>query len=376
MIRRRERPDGLPFRVYERFGVRVYSIGRKDERGAWQFRLQCDVKDAGQIKELRRDAIRRAADIEAGKPEDGSFRALSLAWLAWQKALPDGTEGKRAASTLVENEREITTLNRAMGDMQVTEFEKADAYEYLDACLVAKDKEGNPRPRPAKGNKEIALAHTIFEWGVRRRWMAANPFDGVEKLRTAVNDRLVSDIEMDLAVEIGRRMGGPQHIVAMALKTAWLCLRRSVEVRALTRDQIGEQGITWTAAKRQAGQAVKVGVIEWSDELRATVDEALAIKRNKLAGAWYVFGNLKGQRYTKGGWKATLSRLMAECVSEAERRNIAFLPFSLQDCRPKGVTDKLEQGAADTVDATMHSNERMIRQVYDRRRTRVAKPTK
>jgi hypothetical protein len=97
---------------------------------------------------------------------------------------------------------------------------------------------------------------------------------------------------------------------------------------------------------------------------------------NKLAGAWYVFGNMSGQRYTKGGWKATLSKLMAECVTEAQKRKTAFLPFSLQDCRPMGVSGKLEQGHTDTLDATMHSSDRMVRQVYDRRRMRVAKPTR
>lgn len=65
-------------------------------------------------------------------------------------------------------------------------------------------------------------------------------------------------------------------------------------------------------ARRQAPEGRgDVGLIEWSDALRATVDEALAIKRNKLAGSWYVFGNMDGQRNTKGGWKATLARLMS-----------------------------------------------------------------
>ena len=39
-----------------------------------------------------------------------------------------------------------------------------------------------------------------------------------------------------------------------------------------------------------------------------------------------------------------------------------------------GVSDKLARGDADTVDATLHSNDRMVRTVYDRRRRRVAKP--
>jgi hypothetical protein len=362
--------------VYERRGVRLYSIGYKRPDGTWAFRLTCPATSVAKIAELRREAIKRAADIEMGAPIEGTFAALADAWLARQRALPATAQDKRADSTLEENVRELAMLKRAFGAMHVGQMEKSDAYAYLDACSLARDKKGNPRPRAAKGNKEIALARRVLEFGVRVRLIAVNPFDGVEKLATIRRDRLVSDAELALAVEIGRRMGGPQHIVGLALRTAWLCLRRSVEIRALTRDQITEDGILWEAAKRQRGEAVKRGLIEWSSELRSTVDEALSVKRNKLAGSWYVFGNLNGQRYTKGGWKATLSKLMAECLLEAKQRSIPFEPFSLQDCRPKGVTDKLASGATDTLDATMHSSDRMVRQVYDRRRIRIAKPTR
>ncbi|MFT3816869.1 MAG: hypothetical protein QM750_04440 [Rubrivivax sp.] len=264
--------------MYERVGARLYSIGYKAADGTWAFKLHCSVGDIEQRAKLRREALRKAADIRDGAPPaDGTFAALTKAWLHWQKELPDGTADKRAASTLAENEREIAALNNSFGPMLVGEIEKGDAYKHLDACLIAKDKHGNPRPRPEKGNKEIALARRILEWGVRRRWIDSNPFDGVEKLKTAREARLVSDQEMALAVEVGRAMGGPQHIVALALKTAWLCLRRSVEVRALTRDQITTRGIEWRAAKRQRGQVAITRLIKWSPELRATMKEALAI---------------------------------------------------------------------------------------------------
>ena len=39
-----------------------------------------------------------------------------------------------------------------------------------------------------------------------------------------------------------------------------------------------------------------------------------------------------------------------------------------------GVSDKLARGDRDVQDATLHTSERMVRQVYDRRRERRAKP--
>ena len=73
MIRRRVHPDGLPARVYERKGVRVYSIGYKLANGAWAFRFQCDVTDvasvcSGSFKHtlfLRRDGTARGLGSNA-----------------------------------------------------------------------------------------------------------------------------------------------------------------------------------------------------------------------------------------------------------------------------------------------------------------------
>lgn len=374
MTRRRDRPDGLPFRLYERRGKLRYSIGYKNPNGSWEFRLHCVVTDKARILDLRSEAISRCAALRLGKPADDSFQALCDSWFAWQEGLPAQAVQKRADSTLKENRREAAMLCKAWGTWRITDIKKGDAYDYLDACLLARDKHGQPRPRPEKGNKEIALGRVILEYAVRTRRIDANPFSSVEKLATQKSDRYVTDGELDLAVEVGRGMGGPQHIVALALKTAFLCVRRSVEVRGLTRHQIREDGIEWQSAKRQRGEAMKVGLIEWSPVLKATIDEALAITRRECAGEWYVFGNLSGQRYTKGGWKATLTKLMTECMKEAGNRKVAFRKFSLQDCRPKGVSDKMARGDRDVVDATMHSSERMVRQVYDRRRVRIAKP--
>lgn len=145
---------------------------------------------------------------------------------------------------------------------------------------------------------------------------------------------------------------------------AYLCSRRSVEVRGIMRDGVTDAGMLWQDGKTKGKPPV---LIEWTPELRATIAEAAAIKRNKVAGTLYLFGNMQGQRYTKGGWKAVLDDLMFDCVAEAARRKIPFQRFSLQDCRPKGATDKLSSGHTDAKDALGHTTDRMLGQVYDRR---------
>ena len=371
MIRRRDTPDGLPFRVYERFGVRVYSIGYKMRSGVWAFRYECPVDDARQVATLRRKAILESATVTEDRPV-GGFAGLVDAWFAWQEALPETDERKRKPSTITENKREAAMLKKAWGEFEAGEITRQMAYNYLEACLTATDKKGKPRPRPEKGNKEMALAHIILEYGLRKGVITENPLHRLTKNKTKKARRLVTAEEMALAVEMGRQFGGARLIVALALKTAWLCVRRSVEVRGIMRDGIREEGLAWKDGKDPSKPEI---LIEWSPELRATVDEALRIKRSKVAGTMYLFGNItNGTRYTKGGWKAMLDDLMRECEKEAERRKLAFRKFSLQDCRPLGVTDKLKRGDLDVTDATLHTSEKMVRSVYDRREQKRAKP--
>lgn len=361
MIRPRLKPDGLPYRVYERRGKRVYSIGYKMTNGRWAFRFDCPVEDVAQIRKLRAQAIEQSARVIEDRPE-GGFAGLVDAWFAWQEELPRTDARRRADSTLAENKREAANLKKAWGHFEAGEITRAMGYEYLDACVAT---------RPAKANKEISLARLILEFGIRKGVIDSNPLDQLGKNKVIKERRYVTDEEMDLAVEVGRRCGGARYIVALALRTAWLCVRRSVEVRALTRDAIKETGILWKDGKSKDKPPV---LIEWSPELRSTIEEVLKVERFQVAGTMFVFGNMRGQKYTKGGWKAMLDDLMRECEKTAAERKMAFCKFSLQDCRPKGVSDKLEAGHADTQDATLHSDGKMIARVYDRRQTRKATP--
>ncbi len=217
MNRKRSDPDGLPYRVYERYCIRTYSIGYKQPDGTWVFRLKCPVGDKAKVAALRRDAIERAMKLRDGPPPEDTIAAWIDDWFRHQESLPLTSEDRRAESTLTENRREAAMLKKAFGHMRGADLERPDGYAYLDACRKTE--------RPAKGNKEISLMRTILEFHVRRGRLKVNPFDGIEKIKTTVESRLVTDEEMALAVEMGRKLGGAKLITALALKTAWLCLK-------------------------------------------------------------------------------------------------------------------------------------------------------
>ena len=73
-----------------------------------------------------------------------------------------------------------------------------------------------------------------------------------------------------------------------------------------------------------------------------------------LGGSRLLFANLAGQRYTKG-WKASMSKLMLKAKALAEKQG---------------------RGDTDTTDGTLHSDGRMVAQVYDRRRVRKSTPAR
>lgn len=371
MSRRRSKNDGLPARVYQRFGKRRFSIHYKGAGGVRLNNLRCDVNDKAGIDRLRREMTMFAATYGAdGSPRKDTVQAAFDAWFEYQESLPQTSASKRAASTLAENRREARTICKVFGDTSIHALVPSDAARYLDACERA--------GRAAKGNKEVSLMRLMLAYQMRRGVLNSNPWVGIRQLPTVKRDRLVSGRELVLALQVGRRLGGPAHIVALALMTSYLCVRRSVEVRSMTRDQITGAGIKWVAAKQKKTDRILEGLIEWSPRLKRTIEEALAVKRNAGVESRFVFGNLKGQQYTKGGWKKTLSVLMDECVKQAAARKgcpMKFEPFSLQDCRPMGVSARLVKQNGDVMDATLHRSRRMVDSVYDRRRLRIAKAT-
>ena len=91
---------------------------------------------------------------------------------------------------------------------------------------------------------------------------------------------------------------------------------------------VGANSMPWHDGKNRQKPAV---LIERSPELCATIDAAIAIKRKRAAGTMLVFGNMCGQRYTKGGWKAMLDDLTREV-----RKGCSGAAYGVCEVQPAG----------------------------------------
>jgi len=366
MVRRRATPDGLPFRLFERKGTRKYSIGYKLPDGKWAFRLAAPIVNKARVAQIRKEAIQRANELNGEKLEVGSIAALISDYFDWQDALPEQDERKKAAGTLTENKRESKNLIAVFGKMAPAALKKRHGYQYLDARANA--------GAPAKANKELALLSAVIEYGIRtgKVDISDNPCRNIKYNPTQPKTKLVQRRDLDFVVEVARKRGGSYLVIALALKTAYLALCRPNETRTLRRNYRTEDGLEIPVGKRKTGQAQKTKLAEWSPELKATIDEAIMLQRTSGV---YIFGNTSGQVYSIGGWATILSRLMVHCETEAATRNIEFERFTLVDMRPMGTTKKKSRGDTDVIDATGHADDRMVEQIYDRRRVRKFTPS-
>lgn len=347
MTRPRSINKGLPQRVYERHGLKTYSIGYKRKDGTWAFRMACPIDDRQATNRLRRDAIRRAVAMSVDDSEIETIAQLVIDWTRWQRGLPTKSTRKRATSTMDENEREAKNLVAVFGEMAIVDIQPHHAYTYLDKC--------DDLGRGAKGNKEIQLFQLILQRAVRKGIIHANPLRDVEKLPTSPSTRYVEHAELALALEVGKRNGGQMYRASLALAAGYLCLRRSTEVLSAEWSIVRPEGLLWTEGKTKGTTAKKNVLITWSDQLRQVIDSLKTLDGySETPHDGLLFRTQAGPRYTRGGWKATLRRLMQACEEEAQKRGIPFKKFSLQDQRPKGVTDKLGDGHADVQEATLN----------------------
>jgi integrase len=253
----------------------------------------------------------------------------------------------------------IAKLRPVFGEMQLRDVKPAHVYRYVDK-----------RTRKVSAHREVEVLSAAFlkavEWGELDR----HPFKGDVRLEgEAPRKRYLEDWEVaELFALKSRRAGDAVPIVQAYLRLKLLTPMRQGDLLRLTMASIKDDGIHVDPHKT-AGSSGKRTVYTWSDELRAAVDQAKAVRP---ALSPFLFCTRRGKGYMNEmtgrapGWKSMWQRFQARVMAETK----IVERFTEHDLRAKVGSD------ADSVERARallsHADPRITERVYRRRAERVA----
>lgn len=306
-------------------------------------------------------AKRKLLEIEEGHTQAGTISELLDDYLKEVERLV--AAGKRSPLTLEGNYFEVAELKKAFGKMQPAILLPNHVWHYLHKARGLKS--------PVRANREISLLQAAFSWARDQGIVRDNPCAGVKRNEEAPRERLVTDEELVNFIKFCRNNG---HLdaeserkessdtglrIALAARLSYLSGKAQAQILRLHKSQITTGGIMF--GKRKRGAAV---LVEWTDALRAVVDECLALPTR--IESVFLICNRHGQPYSRNGFKTTWQRLMNAWVAAGNER------FTFHDLRAKTVTDLIENGRKAS-ELTGHRTEAIPAKVYDRRAVRKAK---
>jgi site-specific recombinase XerC len=147
-----------------------------------------------------------------------------------------------------------------------------------------------------KANREMAALSSVYSWAMRQGYATHNPCHGVRRNPEKPRDRYVTNKELSVALRRAP-IEGRELLLA-----AYLTGLRQGDLRALTKDGLGREGLLLTE-----GKGKKRLVVAWSYPLRQLVARALV--RSKCDR---VFTNSRGEPWTLWAVQSLMRRLEVE----------------------------------------------------------------
>lgn len=261
----------------------------------------------------------------------------------------------KAPATQTGNRIAIANLRPVFGGMALADIEPQHIYQYVDK-----------RGAPTQAHREVEVLSHAFtkavEWGL----IKTHPFKGEVRLQgEKPRTRYIEDWELVAALSLPplRKRGSVGSIHAYIRLKILTGLRRGDLLR-LRPSSFTPDGVPVTTSK--TGKPV---IYEWTPELRAAVDEALAARPVDISP--WLFCNKRGKGYideTTGkahGWGSMWQRFMARVLKETavtER-------FTEHDLRAKVASDAPSLERARQL--LTHADDKITQRVYRRKPERI-----
>lgn len=264
----------------------------------------------------------------------------------------------KAVTSQATNKYFIAALRKAFGNAPLEAIKPQHIYQYVDK-----------RTKKTSAHREIEILSHAFTKAVQWGYIDRHPFKGEVRLEgEAPRDRYVEDWELVEALAMKTEHKAASVIVIQAyLRIKLLTGLRRGDMLRLTMANLLEDGIHVTPGKTEKSSGKRI-IIGWSDELRAAVEDAKAV-RPVLSP--FLFCNRKGQGYMKeedgtaNGWDSNWQRFMDRVLAhtKVEQR------FTEHDIRAKCGSDAETLAHARTLLA--HADSRTTERIYRRKPERV-----
>jgi integrase len=287
----------------------------------------------------RKTAIQKVLDMNGTGSDAGTIAEL---WRLYQES--DGWKVLADATRADYLQCSIEVL-KTFGQARAGLIRPTDINRYLRVERKA---------APVRANREAALLSNLFNLGIERGDLDANPCKQVrrnkEQPRTEAPETAVLGAFVDWLVQAG----GQRKIVAQMAEFAAYGGNRRIEFLRLTWQQVDRtEGVIRVARAKQRG------VVVWEKIAIGPQMEALLDKIEKT-GSTYVFCNRGGNPYTSRGFMANWGKWMTEAI----KAGIVSKRFTFHDLRAYYVTlHRTERGAL----PDLHKNPATTARIYDRR---------
>lgn len=269
----------------------------------------------------------------------------------------------KAPKTSSENTKQIERLRPVFGHVELTDLEPQHVYQYVDK-----------RTAKTAAKREIEVLSHAFTKAVQWGLIKSHPFKGEVRLEgTAPRTRYVEDWEIaELFAMQSRRKKGSVAMIQAYLRLKLLTGLRQRDLLLLTIADCKDDGIHVTPSKTKGSTGKRI-IYEWTDELRAAYDEAIAVRP---ALSPFLFCNKFGVGFveeakgTAHDWNNLWQRFMARVLEETKITE----RFTEHDLRAKVGSDAESLERARQLLA--HADGRMTERIYRRKPERIKPASK
>lgn len=265
----------------------------------------------------------------------------------------------KAKKTQIDNIKQIARLRAVFGDMRFSDIKPMHIYRYTAE-----------RTAKVAARREMALFSHVFtkavEWGCIDR----HPFKGEVRLESeAPRTRYVEDWEIDEVMKLKPVWkGDATRQMQCFVKIRRITGMRVNDLLSVRLSDADDEGIKVTPRKTEK-RTGKTTIYQWTDELRALWEEALALRQVDISP--WLFCTRRGQSYynadkgTSSGWNSMWRRFMDRALEETKLKE----RFTATDIRAKAASDATGLDHAQSL--LTHASSSTTKRVYRRKPERV-----